>query len=84
MEQGGEVTMGTILEELHKFKIQSEVDRLHSEGGNKNVEDHPLDGVYRCKVCGYIFDEAKEGKPFTTLSHCPLCNVGQQGFEKVN
>ena len=52
--------MGTILEALHKIKIQNEVDRLTSEGGNKNVEDHPLDGVYRCKVCGYIYDEAKE------------------------
>lgn len=83
MHQGGAI-MGTILEQLHRMKIQDEVDRLHSEGGNKNVEDHPLNGVYRCRVCGYIFDEAKEGKPFTTLSHCPLCNVGQQGFEKIN
>ncbi len=76
--------MGTILESLHKFQIQDEVDRLTEQGGNKNVADHPLDGIYRCRVCGYIFDEAKEGKPFTTLSHCPLCNVGQQSFERIN
>lgn len=76
--------MGTILEELHKIKIQNEVDRLTAEGGNKNVEDHPLDGIYRCKICGYVYDEAKEGKPFTTIAECPICHVGQQGFERVN
>lgn len=47
------------------------------------VADHGLGGVYRCKVCGYIFDENKEGRPFTTLSHCPICHVGQQQFEKI-
>ena len=52
-------------------------------GGNPHVEDHGLGGVYRCKVCGYIFDENKEGRPFTTLSHCPICHVGQQQFEKI-
>ena len=31
----------------------------------------------------YIFDENKEGRPFTTLSHCPICHVGQQQFEKI-
>ncbi|MEE1227465.1 MAG: hypothetical protein U0K57_00700 [Lachnospiraceae bacterium] len=76
--------MGSILENLHKFHIDSTVDSLNENGGNKNVEDHPLDGVYQCKICGYIYDEAKEGKPFTTLSHCPICNVGQQGFKRIN
>ncbi len=76
--------MGTILEQLHKMKIQEEVDRLTEQGGNKNVDDHPLDGVYKCVYCGYIYDEAKEGKPFTTISNCPACNVGQQGFIKLN
>ena len=59
------------------------IEELESIGGNPHVEDHGLGGVYRCKVCGYIFDENREGRPFTTLSHCPICHVGQQQFEKI-
>ena len=76
--------MGSILEEMHRMKIQSAVDHLEKSGGNKNVPEHQLDGVYVCKVCGYIYEEAKEGRPFTTLSHCPVCNVGQQQFVRQN
>lgn len=64
--------------------IQEAVDSLEKSGGNENVEDHKLDGIYYCRACGYIFDEAKEGKPFTTLSHCPICGMGQQQFVRMN
>ena len=70
---------GLAIKEASKEKI----DELESMGGNPHVADHGLGGVYRCKVCGYIFDENKEGRPFTTLSHCPICHVGQQQFEKI-
>lgn len=29
--------------------------------------------VYKCSVCGYIYDEEKEGVPFSELEVCPLC-----------
>ena len=41
---------------------------------------------YRCTVCGYIYDEEKEGKKFEDLPDdltCPLCGVGKEMFEKV-
>ena len=76
--------MGTLLEQLHKMQISDAVDDLTATGGNQNVAAHPLDGIYYCKACGYIFDEAKEGKAFTTLSHCPICNMGQQQFIRIN
>ena len=31
--------------------------------------------VYKCKVCGYIFDEEKEGKSIAELDVCPVCKV---------
>ena len=68
--------MGSLLEEMHKMRLKEKIDELESMGGNPHVAD-------RCKVCGYIFDENKEGRPFTTLSHCPICHVGQQQFEKI-
>lgn len=76
--------MGSILEEMHKMKLAQKMNELEQTGGNVNVEDHKLDGIYYCKACGYIYDEAKEGKPFTTLSHCPVCNMGQQQFIRIN
>ena len=39
--------------------------------------------VYRCSVCGYVYDEAKEGKPFSELDACPLCKQPVSRFEKV-
>lgn len=29
---------------------------------------------YRCNVCGYIYDEEKEGKPLSSLEKCPICS----------
>ncbi len=28
---------------------------------------------YRCSVCGYIYDEEKEDRPFRELEGCPVC-----------
>lgn len=29
--------------------------------------------VYKCSICGYIYDEEKEGVPFSEITVCPLC-----------
>lgn len=39
--------------------------------------------VYKCSVCGYIFDEEKEGKPFSALEQCPVCKRSVERFEKI-
>ena len=39
--------------------------------------------VYKCSVCGYIYDEEKEGKPFPELTECPLCKQPADKFEPV-
>ncbi len=39
--------------------------------------------VYKCSICGYIFDEEKEGKPFSELTECPLCKQPVDKFELV-
>ena len=36
--------------------------------------------VYRCSVCGYIYDEEKEGVPFAQLTECPLCRQPASKF----
>src|SRR3972149_4978659 len=38
---------------------------------------------YRCTVCNYVYDEAKEGKKFTELPKewvCPVCGAPQNMF----
>ena len=38
---------------------------------------------YRCKICGYIFDEEVEKKKWTEVSNsyvCPMCFVGKEMF----
>ncbi len=36
--------------------------------------------VYKCIVCGYEFDEAKEGKSFAEIEKCPLCKVPKENM----
>lgn len=38
---------------------------------------------YKCSVCGFIFDEDKEGKKFKTLKNCPVCGHAASMFEKL-
>ena len=41
---------------------------------------------YKCTVCGYIYDDKKEGVKFEELPEtwtCPLCGVGKDLFEKI-
>ena len=41
---------------------------------------------YKCSVCGYVYDEAKEGTPFKDLPDtwtCPVCNAPKSSFEPV-
>ena len=41
---------------------------------------------YRCTICGYIYDEEKEGVLFKDLPDdwkCPLCFNPKSAFEKI-
>ena len=39
--------------------------------------------VYRCSVCGAIYDEEKEGKPISEIEVCPVCKQPVSAFKKV-
>lgn len=39
--------------------------------------------VYRCRICGAIFDEAKEGKKLSEIPCCPICRQPISNFEKI-
>ena len=39
--------------------------------------------VYKCKICGAIFDEEKEGKSISELDSCPLCRQPVSNMEPV-
>lgn len=38
---------------------------------------------YKCSICGYVYDEEKEGKPFGELECCPMCRQGLEVFRLV-
>ena len=49
------------------------------------IEDKKED-AYRCTICGYIYDNAKEEIKFEDLPvdwKCPICGVGKEMFEKI-
>lgn len=39
--------------------------------------------VYKCSVCGYVYDEIKENAPFSELKQCPLCAQPVSVFQKL-
>jgi len=42
---------------------------------------------FRCRICGYIYDEAAEGVGFADLPDywsCPICNADKSEFEEMN
>lgn len=42
--------------------------------------------MWRCTVCGYVYDEAAEGKKFEDLPDdwkCPVCNAPKEAFVKM-
>ena len=39
---------------------------------------------YKCGVCGFIFDEEKEGKEFAQLKNCPVCSHSASVFAKMD
>ena len=38
---------------------------------------------YVCQICGYVYDEEKEGRPFQTLEKCPLCQQPASNLQPV-
>lgn len=40
--------------------------------------------VYKCSVCGYVFDEKEQGRPFSELTECPLCKQPVEKFERIS
>ena len=39
---------------------------------------------YKCSICGYVYDEEKEGKPFSELEKCPMCAQPSSVFELMD
>lgn len=40
--------------------------------------------IYKCNVCGYIFDEEKEGRSFSSLKECPICKQSVDNFKLLS
>ena len=38
---------------------------------------------YKCKICGYIYDEEKEETNFEDIQSCPMCTAPKTLFEEV-
>lgn len=39
--------------------------------------------VYKCSICGAIYDEEKEGRPLSELDCCPVCRQPVSAFQRV-
>lgn len=39
--------------------------------------------IYKCDICGYVYDEEKMGKPLSALAECPRCEQPVTHFKLV-
>ena len=39
--------------------------------------------IYKCTICGMIYDEQEQGKPLSSLDACPICKQPISKFEKI-
>lgn len=42
--------------------------------------------MWRCMICGYVYDDAKEGTKFEDLPedwNCPVCNAPKDAFVRM-
>ena len=39
--------------------------------------------VYKCSICGYEYDEEKEGKPFSELTECPHLQTAAREIQRA-
>lgn len=39
--------------------------------------------IYKCSICGYIFDESTENISFDELEVCPVCKQSKNNFVKI-
>jgi len=39
--------------------------------------------VYKCRACGYVFDEEKEGRSIRDIDVCPGCGMPDDMFVEV-
>lgn len=39
---------------------------------------------YQCPICGYIYDEEKEGAPLRSMKNCPVCGVSTSTFVPID
>ena len=39
--------------------------------------------VFKCRICGFIYDEEKEGIPVSALKECPVCRQSPDNLELV-
>lgn len=56
------------------------------ESESENSKESAGSGKYRCAVCGYIYDEEREGVKFSDLPEdwkCPACGTGKENFIKI-
>ena len=40
--------------------------------------------IYKCRICGAVFDEEKENRSLSELECCPVCKQPVSSFERVD
>lgn len=75
-----------VIDQLFKIVMmkQSDIEYQKFRKTSKRREEGMK--KYVCTVCGYIYDEEKEGTKWEDLPSswvCPMCGVGKEFFELV-
>lgn len=80
-----EIDLGThtmFIADVTDADVISEAESVTYSYYHKNIKPKPESsktGVFRCKICGYIYDKEELPPDFI----CPICKHGASDFEKI-
>ena len=68
------------------YKYYHEFRKGSSPKNAPTFVEEKKEDAYRCTICGYIYDNAKESVKFEDLPDdwkCPMCGMGKEMFKKI-
>ena len=54
---------------------------MRKTNGTKNESGGVVMAIYKCRICGFVYDEEKEEKPVSELTACPVCKQPEANLQ---
>jgi rubredoxin len=67
-------------------KMQADIRLMNAVSCMRSCDRDKEQTMWRCMICGYVYDDAKEDTRFEDLPEdwsCPVCNAPKDAFVRM-